>query len=269
MSTLLSATSTPLSASLKAGVQTLSLNRPERANAFNAELIAELQEAFTQAVNDSQTRVIVLTGSGRAFSAGQDIEEMRAGGDSLSYREHLQKSYNPLILQIRQIEKPVIAALNGSCAGAALGIALACDLRFATTETKLVVGFGGIALVPDSAVSLLLPALIGLGRAQYYYLTNESISAEQALEWGLVNGLFTAADFEKEIAAFATKLAAGPVGAFGLAKQTFNKAVLPNLEEVLSAEADFQEIASKRAEHKEGVAAFLEKRRPKYTNDIR
>lgn len=261
MSTLLSG--------LSAGVLTLSLNRPERANAFNHELIAELQAAFAQAARDSQTRVIVLTGVGRAFSAGQDIEEMRAGGDSLSYREHLHKTYNPLVLQIRQIEKPVIAALNGPCAGAALGIALACDLRLATTETKLVVGFGGIALVPDSAVSLLLPAMIGLGRAEYYYLTNEPILAEQASEWGIVNKLFAAADLMKETTAFAARLAAGPVSAYGLAKQAFNKAVLPNLEDVLNAEADVQEIAGKRDEHKEGVAAFLEKRKPKYTNDIR
>jgi len=256
MSTLLS--------DLQARVLTLRLNRPERANAFNAQLIRELQTAFTQAANDSQTRVILLTGAGRAFSAGQDIEEMRAGDDSLSYREHLQKTYNPLILQIRRIEKPVITALNGPCAGAALGIALACDLRVATPEAKLVVGFGGIALVPDSAVSLLLPVMIGLGRAQYYFMTNEPIFAEQALEWGLVNKLFAAADFEKETTAFATKFAAGPVGAFGLAKQAFNKAVLPNLEDVLNTEADLQEIAGKRDEHKEGVAAFLEKRKPKF-----
>lgn len=264
MSTLLSDTSTPLSASLQAGVLTLSLNRPERANAFNAELIRELQTAFTQAADDSQTRVIVLTGAGRVFSAGQDIEEMRAGGDSLSYREHLQKTYNPLVLQIRRIEKPVIAALNGACAGAALGIALACDLRVAVPEAKLVVGFGGIALVPDSAVSLLLPVMIGLGRAQYFYMTNEPISAQQAVEWGLVNKVFAASDFEKETMAFATKLASGPVGAYGLAKQAFNKAVLPNLEDALNTEADLQEIVGKRDEHKEGVAAFLEKRKAKF-----
>jgi 2-(1,2-epoxy-1,2-dihydrophenyl)acetyl-CoA isomerase len=254
---------TSLLSAHQAGVLTLTLNRPERANAFNIEMISELQEAFTQAEKDSQARVIVLTGSGKVFSAGQDISEMKGGG-AISYREHLEKTYNPLIIQIRRIEKPVIAAINGSCAGAALGVALACDLRFATDETKLVVGFGGIGLVPDSAVSLLLPALIGLGRAEEFYFSNAPISAQQALEWGLVNRVFLATSFTNETLTYAMQLATGPIGAFGLAKQTFNKAMLSNLEDVLKTEADLQEIAGKRAEHKEGVAAFLVKRKPKY-----
>lgn len=255
MTTLLSGTEN--------GVLTLSLNRPERANAFNAELIGELQNALSRAEKNPQARCIVLTGAGRAFSAGQDIGEMQGGG-KISYRGHLEKTYNPLILQIRKIEKPVIAALNGPCAGAALGIALACDLRFASEATTLVVGFGGIALVPDSAVSLLLPALIGLGRAQYYFMTNEAILPGQALEWGLVNKVFSSADFMRETMSFATRLAAGPVGAYGLAKQVFNKTILPNLEEALRVEADAQEIAGQRDEHKEGVSAFMGKRKPKY-----
>lgn len=254
---------TSLLSTLEAGVLTLTLNRPERPNAFNLELIGELQEALAQAEKDSQMRVIVLTGSGKIFSAGQDISEMKGGGE-ISYREHLEKTYNPLILQIRRIEKTVIAAINGPCAGAALGVALACDLRFASDEAKLVVGFGGIGLVPDSAVSLLLPAMIGLGRAEEFYFSNAPISAQHALEWGLVNRVFAATSFMQESFAYATQLAAGPVGTFGLAKQAFNKAILPNLEEVLSIEADLQEIAGQAAEHKEGVAAFLEKRNPKY-----
>jgi 2-(1,2-epoxy-1,2-dihydrophenyl)acetyl-CoA isomerase len=245
------------------GVLTLTLNRPDRANAFNAELILELQNALHDAEKDSSARCIVLTGAGRAFSAGQDIGEMQGGG-KISYSEHLEKTYNPLILQIRNIQKPVIAALNGPCAGAALGIALACDLRFASETTTLVVGFGGIALAPDSAVSLLLPVLIGVGRAEYFYLTNEAITPQQALEWGMVNKVFSSGNFVQETMSFAAKLAAGPVGAYGLAKQAFNKAMLPNLEEALKVEAGLQEIAGKRAEHKEGVSAFMGKRKPKY-----
>jgi 2-(1,2-epoxy-1,2-dihydrophenyl)acetyl-CoA isomerase len=264
MPTLPSGTFNTLGAALQAGVLTLTLNRPERANAFNLEMIAEALDAFDQAGRDPGTRVVVLTGAGKAFSAGQDIQEIKEKGDTISFREHLQKSYNPLVLKIRQIEKPVIAALNGPCAGAALGIALACDLRFASDEAKLLVGFGGIGLVPDSAVSLLLPAMIGLGRAGYYFMTNEPISSNQALEWGLINKLFAPADLMDETMSFAGQLASGPVGAYGLAKQAFNKAVLPDLEEVLDVEAGLQEIAGKRAEHKEGVAAFLEKRKPKF-----
>ena len=255
MSTLLS--------TLQSNILTLSLNRPERANAFNVKLIRELQEALAQAEKDLQVRVIILTGSGKAFSAGQDISEMKDGG-VISYREHLEKTYNPLILQVRRIEKPVIAAVNGACAGAALGVALACDLRIATDETQFVVGFGGLGLVPDSAVSLLLPALIGLGRAEEFYFSNASISAQQALEWGLVSRIFPANSFMIETMAYATQLAAGPVGALGLAKQAFNKGMLSNLENTLKAESDLQEIAGQRPEHQERVAAFLEKRKPRY-----
>jgi len=262
MTTIFSATSTPLSASLQAGTLTLTLNRPERANAFNAELIAELQKALREAAKNPEVRVIVLTGAGRVFSAGQDIEEMRAGGESLSYLEHLRKTYNPLVLQIRQIEKPVIAAVNGPCAGASLGIALACDLRIASETANFVVGFNGIALMPDSGVSLLLPALIGLGRASEFTFSNAPISASQALEWGLVNRVVTAEAISTETAKVAAKLAQGPLGAYGLTKRAFNRAILPNLEEVLEYEGQLQEVASRNPEHKEGVAAFLEKRTP-------
>lgn len=256
-------TMSTLHSDLQAGVLTLTLNRPERANAFNFELIEELQAAFKLAASDSQARAILLTGTGRSFSAGQDLNEMKIVGGAPSYREHLLKTYNPLILQIRRIEKPVVAALNGPCAGAAVGLALACDVRVASPELRVIIGFSGIGLVPDSAVSLLLPAIIGLGRAEYYFMTNKPILADEALEWGLVNHVFSL-DFVGQIRALAESLAAGPIGAYGLAKQAFNKAVLPNLEEILNIEADLQESAGRSAEHKEGIAAFLEKRKPKF-----
>jgi 2-(1,2-epoxy-1,2-dihydrophenyl)acetyl-CoA isomerase len=255
---------TTLLSNLQTGTVTLTLSRPERANAFNAELIAELQKALRDAAKNPEVRVIVLTGTGRVFSAGQDIEEMRSGGESLSYLEHLRKTYNPLILQIRQIEKPVIAAVNGPCAGAALGIALACDLRLASETANFVVGFNGIALVPDSGVSLLLPALIGLGRATEFTFSNAPISASQAIEWGLVNRVVAAETFSEETAKIAGRLAQGPLGAYGLTKRAFNRAMLPNLEEVLEYEGQLQEVASRNPEHKEGVAAFLGKRTPKF-----
>ncbi len=241
----------------------LTIDRP-KANAFNLELISELQVCFKQAARDAQTRAVVLTGAGRVFGAGQDIEEIRAGGENLSFREHLLRTYNPLILQIRQIEKPVIAAINGPCAGASLGIALACDLRIAADSARFVVGFGGIGLAPDSGVSLLLPVLIGLGRSLEFSFSNQPISADKALEWGLVNKVVAFEELASSAMTDASELARGPVGAFGLAKRTFNKAVLPNLEEVLEYESFIQEVAGHRPEHKEGVAAFLEKRAPKF-----
>jgi 2-(1,2-epoxy-1,2-dihydrophenyl)acetyl-CoA isomerase len=184
--------------------------------------------------------------------------------ENLSYREHLQRTYNPLILQIRRLEKPVIAAVNGAVSGAALGIALACDLRIAADTARFVVGFLGIGLAPDSAVSLLLPALIGLGRAAEFAFTNTPIPAEQALAWGLVNRVSPGADLLTHAANLAEELARGPVHAMGLTKRAFNKAVLGNLEAVLDYEAHIQEIAGQGSEHQEGVSAFLEKRPPSY-----
>jgi 2-(1,2-epoxy-1,2-dihydrophenyl)acetyl-CoA isomerase len=245
-------------------ILTLTIDRP-KANAFDLALVGELQSAFKQAARDTQTRVIVLTGAGKIFGAGQDIEEIKAGGGSLSFREHLLKTYNPLVLQIRQIEKPVVAAINGPCAGASLGIALACDLRVAVEEAWFKVGFSGIGLVPDSGVSLLLPALIGLGRATEFALTNAPISVDQALAWGLVNHVVPAESLMAETTSLATRLAAGPQTAFALTKRAFNKAVLPNLESVLDYEAHLQEIAGDSTDHQEGLNAFLEKRPPKYS----
>ena len=188
MKTLLSST--------QAGSVILTLNRPERANSFNFEMINELRNALTAAEADPQVRCVVITGGGKVFSAGQDITEMKQG-EKISYREHLERTYNPLILQIRSMGKPVIAAVNGPCAGAAFGVALACDLRIARSTAYFVVGFSGIALAPDSGVSLFLPKYIGLGRAQEYFYSNKPIMAKQALEWGMVNqvGGFNFDDF--------------------------------------------------------------------------
>ena len=248
---------TTLHTDLQSATLILTLSRPERANAFSLELIGELQDVFKQAASDSQVRAVVLTGAGRIFGAGQDIEEIKSYGADISYREHLLKTYNPLVLQIRQIEKPVIAAVNGPCAGASLGIALACDMRLASEKANFVVGFNGIGLVPDSAVSLFLPMLIGLGRAHEFTFTNAPISAQKAMEWGMVNRVCLPETLMPETMKLAAQLSAGPTGTYGLTKQAFNKAVLPNLEDVLNTEADLQEIAGHREEHREGVAAFL------------
>lgn len=245
------------------GVLKITLNRP-KVNAFNFELIAAVQAAFKQAERDAQVRCVLLTGSGSVFSAGQDVVEFRQAGE-VAYRYHLQRTYNPLILQIRRLEKPVMAAINGAVSGAALGIALACDLRIAADNARFVVGFGGIGLAPDSAVSLLLPTLIGLGRASEFTFSNLPISAEQALAWGLVNRVVPAAELSAQAAEWARLLALGPVHAMGLAKRDFNRAVLSNLEQVLDYEAHIQEVAGQRAEHKEGVTAFLEKRMPDFS----
>jgi 2-(1,2-epoxy-1,2-dihydrophenyl)acetyl-CoA isomerase len=255
-------TSDTLIMEVQSGVMALTLNRP-KANAFNLELIEALQSALKQAGRDPAVRCVLLTGSGSVFSAGQDVKDFQQA-EGESFRGHLQRTYNPLVLQIRRLEKPVLAALNGSVAGAGLGIALACDLRIAAENARLIVGFLGIGLAPDSAVSLFLPLLAGLGRAAEHAFTNQPISAEQALVWGLVNRVVPASELSHSAREMAESLAQGPVHAMGLAKRAFNKAVLGNLEQVLDYEAHTQDIAGKGPEHKEGVAAFLEKRPPRY-----
>jgi 2-(1,2-epoxy-1,2-dihydrophenyl)acetyl-CoA isomerase len=256
---------TTLLTALQAATLTISLNRTERANALNFEMIAALRAALEQAAADAQIRCVVLTGAGSSFCAGHDITEMLAAqGRDISYREHLQQTYNPLILQIRRLEKPVIASINGPVAGAGLGVALACDLRIAAESALFTVGFTGIGLVPDSAVSLLLPALIGLGRATEFTLTNQPINSIQALEWGLVNQVVPEGELAEATGKLAAELAAGPTGAYGLTKRLFNRNVLSGLEAALEFEAELQERASVGKEHAEGVKAFLEKRKPSF-----
>jgi len=249
---------------LKKGVLTLTIDRPP-VNALDLATVSALQTAFKNAARDEEIRCVILTGAGTTFCAGHDVNEMRmARASETSYRAHLLATYNPLILQFRQIEKPVMAAVNGPAAGAGLGLALACDLRLASDTARFSVGFAGIGLTLDSGVSLLLPALIGLGRASEFCLSNETITAEQALTWGLVSRLVPAAELLAISEELAISLAAGPTGAFGLSKRALNRAVLPNLEAALDYEAHLQQIASQGGEHCEGVTAFLEKRTPRF-----
>jgi 2-(1,2-epoxy-1,2-dihydrophenyl)acetyl-CoA isomerase len=244
------------------GIFTISLNHP-KANAISLEMVGLLREAFKKAAQLKQARVVLLRSEGNDFSAGQDIYEMLKA-EGASYRKHMLETYNPLILQLRRLALPVIAAIQGTVAGAALGLVLACDLRMASEDARFVVGFIGIGLAPDSAVSLLLPALIGLGRATEATFTNQPISAQQALSWGMVNRVVPAARLQDDASQMAKAIASGPVHAMSLAKRDFNKAILPQLEQVLDYEAHIQEIAHLRAEHKEGVSAFVEKRLPKW-----
>ena len=246
---------------LAGGGLTLSLDHPP-ANTLSLELIAQLNLAFTQAHKDSTVRCVVLTGGGDHFCVGQDIHDFLA--EHVPFRYHMLRSYNPLILGIRNLQKPVLAAVNGMAAGAGLGIALACDLRLAVSQAQFVVGFSRIGLVPDCASSLLLPALIGLGHALEPTFSNTPIDANQALEWGLVNRVVAHSELYDKAVEWAGELAAGPTRAFGLAKRAFNRAVLGNLAEALDYEAHLQEIASRTPEHKEGVKAFLEKRPPNF-----
>lgn len=243
------------------GVFTITLDRP-KANAFNNEMIDELMGALKEAGRDENVRCVLLTGSGKMFSAGQDVSAF--SGEEVSFREHLGSTYNRLILRMRRLEKPILAAVNGPAAGAALGIALAADLRIAGESAKFVFGFTGIGLTTDSGTSLTLPLLVGLTRAAEIAFTNEPVSAEEAKSMGLVNDVVPDEDLMAAAQALAAELAQGPTAAIGLTKRAFNKAHLGDLEAVLDYEAHLQEIAGGSADHQEGLAAFREKRPPEF-----
>ena len=247
---------------LKNNIFTITLDRP-KANAFNLEMVKALRTAFVRAAHEPLARVVVLRGAGDTFSGGQDVYEMLQA-EGISYRKHMLETYNPLVIQIRQLSLPVLAEINGTAAGAALGMILACDMRIAGDDARFVVGFLGLGLAPDTAVSLFLPALIGLGRATEVAFTNEAITAQQALSWGLVNRVVPADSLRASADAMARSLALGPIHAMGLTKRDFNKAIYPHLEQVLDYEAHIQEIARFGMEHKEGVSAFVEKRIPNW-----
>ena len=249
-------------------VLTITLNRPEALNAFDRMTIDRLGAALRTAERDAEVRAIVLTGAGRAFSAGQDLKELagdiaqrgpRAVGDQVRER------YNPVILRLRAIEKPVIAAINGVATGAGLGVALACDLRIASDEASFVLSPIGIGLIPGAGATALLPWVIGLAHASELAFTGDRIDAARALEIGLVHRVVPAAELTATSRQLADRLAALPTVAIGLTKRAFNRAVLPDLAAHLAYEAELQEIAAGTADHREGLAAALEKRRPTFS----
>ncbi len=249
------------------GVAALTLNRPDKSNAFDDALISDMIEALKAVERDDQVRVVLITGAGKNFCAGQDLgpllERYRSPA-GVSFGSHLRRSYNIIISQIRNLEKPVSAAINGAAAGAGLGLACACDLRHASENARFRMAFIGIALAPDSATSFLLPRMIGLGRATEMALTNELVDATTALQWGLVNRVFRADELMAKSREFAVQLAQAPTKSIGLTKRAFNRGLMADLEAALEYEAGMQEIAGHTADHLEGVHAFIEKRAPQF-----
>jgi 2-(1,2-epoxy-1,2-dihydrophenyl)acetyl-CoA isomerase len=250
------------------GVLTVTFNRPEVLNAFNDQMSAELGEALRQAERDASVRCLVLLGSGRGFSAGQDLSAFREReqrAEPHSIREHLKTSYNRIVTRMRELEKPIIAGLNGVAAGVGLSLALACDIRIAADNAVLTTGFSRIGLIPDGGMSFMLPLLVGLGRASELAFTSDRINAEEAHRLGLVNRVVPADQLGEATQALAQQLAVMPTRAIGLTKRAFNQAVLANMDAWLDYEAHLQEIAGRTEDHKEGVKAFLEKRSATFT----
>ncbi|ATF15556.1 MULTISPECIES: enoyl-CoA hydratase-related protein [Brevibacillus] len=246
------------------GVAVVTLNRPDKFNAFTAVMNKEITDALKQAQKDADVRCIVLTGAGRAFNAGQDLSDVSGGGD-VDYGGFLRDRYNPMILQFQKTEKPIIAAVNGVAAGAGMSVALACDIRLASEKASFVNAFVNIGLVPDSGGCYFLPRIVGIGKALELAMTGEKVSAEEAMRIGLVNQVYPAESFIEDALAYARKLASLPTKGIGLIKRTMYKGLEMGLEETLEYEAFAQEAAGSTADHKEGVTAFMEKRAPRFT----
>ncbi len=241
------------------GILTITMNRPDVYNALNEQMKKDLNDAFKDAEKDPSVRCIVLRGAGeKAFCSGQDLKEHT--GLKRSLKESLEKSYNPLIRKMRSIEKPVIGMINGVAAGAGCSIALACDMRVMSSTAKLIEVFIKIGLVPDSGSHWFLPRLVGMARAFEYAATGREITADEALQVGLVNRVAPADRLEKVTMELAGQLAKSPTKSIGLIKRTLNKAMAVDLDSLLNYEAYIQQIASETEDHKEGVTAFLEKR---------
>ncbi|HET7011724.1 MAG TPA: enoyl-CoA hydratase-related protein [Anaerolineales bacterium] len=254
---------TTLRVEQKNAVLTLTLDRP-KANAFDLALVDALLDALRRAEADNSVRCLVLTGAGTVFSAGQDVSALQRTDGPISFRTHLERTYNRLILKMRSLEKPIVGAINGAAAGAGLGVALATDVRIAASRARFVFGFTGIGLTADSGTSLMLPLLMGLARATEMAFTNSPVPAEQALAWGLVNRVVPDEELAAAAAEFAASLASGPTRALSFTKRAFHHAMLSALPGALEYEAHLQEIAGQTDDHREGVAAFLEKRTAVY-----
>jgi 2-(1,2-epoxy-1,2-dihydrophenyl)acetyl-CoA isomerase len=246
------------------GVLTLTLNRPDKLNAFNDEMHLALRAGFEQAHADGAVRAVLLTGSGRGFSAGQDLgdRDPKKGVPDLGHT--IETFYNPLLRLIRSLEKPVICAVNGVAAGAGANIAFACDITLAARSARFIQAFAKIGLVPDSGGTWSLPRLIGEARAKALALTAEPLGAETAADWGLI---WRAVDDDKlmeEANALATRLAAGPTRGLGMTKRAIQAAATNSLDQQLDLERDLQREAGRSADYAEGVSAFLEKRKPEF-----
>jgi 2-(1,2-epoxy-1,2-dihydrophenyl)acetyl-CoA isomerase len=242
-------------------VQTITLNRPDVLNAFNRALHKALRAALKEA-SDPDVRAVVLTGAGRGFSAGQDLKEF---GETPDISDALRDSYHPNVLAIRALEKPVIAAVNGACAGAGLSLACACDIRIAADVASFVPGFVGIGLVPDAGGTYFVHRLLGPARAFEWMSSNRRLTAAEAHAWGIVSEVVEADALPACAAELASFYAALPTRGIGMTKRLFDHADTATLDEQLELEAQLQAAATQTDDFREGVAAFLEKRPPRFT----
>jgi 2-(1,2-epoxy-1,2-dihydrophenyl)acetyl-CoA isomerase len=254
------------------GVATITLNRPAVLNAISPQMLEELQAVLNTIRDDASVRAVVLTGAGRGFCSGADLKARQRGKPheaptdaKRAGAERLRRTYNPLVLAIRTIEKPFLAAVNGVAAGAGCNLALACDIVLASDEARFGNVFVRIGLIPDCGGHFLLPRLVGFHKAAELMFTGDIIDAQEAERLGLINRVVPHADLAKQARELAERLARGPTRAIGLCKRTLNVGIAADLATVLDAEAEGQGLASQTEDHWEGVQAFLEKRPARFS----
>jgi 2-(1,2-epoxy-1,2-dihydrophenyl)acetyl-CoA isomerase len=247
---------------VKDAVATITLNRPDVYNALNDGITYELQDALKAVAKDELVRVLVLTGEGKAFCSGQDLKA--AANEKRSFMDSLNKRFNPIIRLMRNLPKPIICKLNGVAAGAGCSLALACDLIVASEEAMLIEIFVNIGLVPDSGSSYFLPRLVGMSKAFELCSMGSRVKAKEAFDLGLINKVVSADQLDSTTKEYTDYFAQAPTKAIGLIKKMLNKSATSSLDDMLEYEAYCQEIAGSSYDHKEGVTAFLEKRKAKF-----
>ena len=243
------------------GIAKIILNRPQVLNAFNRQMALQMQEAFETCRHQEKVRVIVITGEGKSFSAGQDLAEV-VDPDGPGMKKILSEHYNPIIRQIREMEKPVVAAVNGVAAGAGANIALCCDIVLAASSASFIQAFSKIGLIPDSGGTYFLPRLIGWQKASAIMMLGEKVTAIDAEKIGMVYKVFGDEDFQREVDAIVQRLAEMPTRALAFTKHVLNLSFTNNLASQLDTEDTFQQKAARTEDYTEGVKAFLEKRKP-------
>lgn len=246
------------------GVLEVTLNRPEKYNALTGQVAAEMITVCKQAETDASVRAILLTGAGKGFCAGQDLSDASARPEDFSISQNLEETYNKMARTMRNLPKPIVVAVNGACAGAGFGFALAGDIRFASDRAVFLTAFIGIGLGPDTGVSYWLPRLIGPAKAAEMLFTNQRVSGTEAAELGIANQVFPHDDLMTETRAFCQTLAASPTVGIGITKKALLASYDNTFSEQLSLEGQLQDIAGASEDYEEGVAAFREKRQPNF-----
>jgi len=252
--------------SVSGSVAVIILNRPDVLNSINTKLAKELQYALSDSADNSNVRAILLTGSGKGFCAGQDLKEaiQSDGTPEPDLGNFVRENYNPIIKLLREIPKPVICAVNGTAAGAGANIALACDIVVASENASFIQAFSKIGLIPDSGGTYYLPRLVGLGKAASLMMLGEKLPANEAVELGLIYKVFPHHKLEEESINLAKHLAKQPTKAIGLIKKLLNKSLENTLDKQLKLEEEMQTLAGQTDDYKEGIKAFLEKRKPEF-----